>query len=797
MRRLAFVLIGLISAGGLRLGAETHTSRLPGLREPATVRRDGRGIPYIEAASETDLMMAQGYVTANDRLWQMDLLRRSSRGELAEIFGKLALEEDKRHRRLGFGRVAEAQVLACNPEFRAALEAYARGVNLYIDSLDEKTLPVEFRILKYRPTPWGPGDSLAIGCLMSESLSTSWRNDIARTSMPEIPAGKLKELMPERSPLDVIVVGSDTRAPSARPRGGRRQAFDSKIHSLLDADAEIERRTLERAGLYAEGLAASNNWVVDGRHSVTGKPLLANDPHLSPTAPSIWHLVHLGAPGFRAAGVTFPGVPGVVLGHNERIAWGATNLGPDVQDLYREQFDPQNPRRYRTPSGWKDAGIRTELIRVRKSPLEPATETVELEVTITRHGPVIFERGEGAAAERYALNWTALSASGDIATTFFRLDRARNWKEFCDALRGYPGPTQNFVYADVDGHIGYYGAGWIPIRRSGDGSTPYDGSTDDGEWTGFIPFEKLPHVLDPPSGIIATANSRVVGLDYPYHLTHDWAEPYRARRIFDLLNARPKLSVDDMRDIHSDVFSISGASFAKELAAAARAETTAPAGDPPGWKELPSLLAAWDGRMSGDSRAALVVAETRSAFRLRILSGAMGGERAREFRWGSGTFVDRVVSEKPKEWLPAGVDSYATLLRESWRDARTSLEKRLGPDDSKWVWGTANAPRWWRHPLADAPLIGGQFRVPAFQADGNGGGLATVNVGPAVSMRLIADTADWDNSRQHLAPGNSGDPANPHWKDQLEIWRRVTPVKLPFSAPEVRGAAQSTLTLTP
>ena len=260
--------------------------------------------------------------------------------------------------------------------------------------------------------------------------------------------------------------------------------------------------------------------------------------------------------------MTAPGLPGIVIGHNDRIAWGFTNVGPDVQDLYIEKFDPANPRRYMTPQGWRDAEVRHEEIKVRKGFGSSDTDITPLDVTITRHGPIIIEKD----AKRYALRWTALDPKANNADSTYLVAHARNWKEFTQALRSFTAPTQNIVYADVDGHIGYYAAGVIPIRKSGDGSVPYDGANDDGEWTGWMPFDKLPHVYDPPSGIIVTANQRIVGTDYPYFLTHSWAQPYRARRILDLLNQKPKLTTDDLRKIQGDVYSIGLASFARDSA---------------------------------------------------------------------------------------------------------------------------------------------------------------------------------------------------------------------------------------
>lgn len=811
---LAVVALGLCAASARQsfaappaadVAATNGTLKLPGLGAPVTVRRDERGVPYIEAASEADLYFAQGYATASDRLWQMDVLRRAARGELAEIFGRVVLEEDKKHRRYGFAGLAEKQIASLAPPLRAALEAYARGVSAFIASRDEQTLPVEFRILKYRPRAWTAADCAMVGALLAEDLSTTYRTDLMRAMLSDLPPEKRAAILPEFSPLDVPVVGSDrvkSRPATQSASAGRVVQVSQDWLSVLSADAATEEASLARVGLHAEGRAASNNWVVSGKRTASGKPLLANDPHLAPTAPSIWYLVHLSAPGLRVAGVTLPGAPGVIIGHNERIAWGMTNLGPDVQDLYRETFDPANPRRYKTPSGWREAEVRREEIKVRKSPTDAATELVTLDVIVTRHGPVILEKGD----ERYALRWTMLDPQAFSFPTVHHINRARNWDDFRAALKSYPGPTQNFVYADVDGHIGYYGAGNIPIRKSGDGSVPYDGTTDAGEWTRFIPFDKLPHVYDPPSGMIVTANQRVVGRDYPYFLTREWSEPYRAYRIKELLGGGPfdrfgppmrsgqNLTLDDFRAIQGDVYSRPLSKFARE--AVKTSLPLAKSTNDSQWLKSLDLLMDWDGRAAGESAGAVMAAEMREAFRLRLLSAALGADRAKEIRWFNlGTFLDRVITEQPREWLPPEFKGYAEFLRACHADARENLTKRLGADDSQWTYANPASRRsWWKHPLADAPFVGGMFRVPFFATGGNG---TTPNVAAFVSMRLIADPSDWDKTQHGFALGQSGDPKSPHYKDQLDDWRNVTPRAFPFSQGAVERAAKQTWIFTP
>ncbi len=770
--------------------------RLAGLSQPVMVRRDERGIPYIEAANEADLYFAQGYVTASDRLWQMELLRRTARGELAEIFGAgpqdFALESDKQHRRYGFAQLAEKQEATLPPKLRAALDAYARGVNAYAASLTDKQLPPEFQILQLKPRPWRPADSLAIGKLFDETLSTSWPLDLTRAAFADLPQGVREQLFPETSPLDVLLVGSDGPAknkkaslPPTAPVGA------DTLQAVLGEEA-VRRAALGRVGLYALDCAASNNWVVSGKHTVTGKPLLANDPHLNASAPSVWYMTHLTTPDNRVAGVSVAGLPGIAIGHNEQIAWGVTSLEPDVQDLYVEKFDPANPRRYMTPSGWREAEVRREEIKVRKSPVSTETETVPFEVTVTRHGPVIVER-EG---KRYALAWAALDPQATLAESFYLVNYARDFDGLRAAYRNYGGPAFNLVYADARGHIGYQAIGRFPVRKTGTGTLPYDGSTDEGEWTGFVPFDAMPKVYDPPSGVIVTANSRITGADFPHKLTVMPLAAYRARRIQDLLESRPKHSIQDFLDIQGDTYSISGALFAREVAEVAREDTSAEVKDEK-WQAAVRLLSEWDAKVEPGSRAALLASHMRDAFRRRVVVGVAGAERARRYRYSnSDTLVDRLLEERPREWLPKEFKTYAELLRASLAEAREELTKEYGADETQWTWGREAVVRF-PHPLAGAPLVGQMFTIEPFPERGGLARLVTVNRGSAVSMRLVADTSDWDKTRQGIALGVSGLPSSPHWKDQLDDWRNVTPRAFPFTKAAIATATKETLVLEP
>jgi penicillin amidase len=758
----------------------SYAQNLPvaGLKEAVTVRRDGRGIPYIEAKNDADLYFAQGFQTAQDRLWQMDLLRRFARGQVSEILGKAALEQDKRWRKYGFGTIVEETYKNFTPEYRAILDNYARGVNAYIATLDAKTLPAEFQILQYKPTEWLPTDSMIIGAILSEGLSSSWTADVTRAAFMDLPAEKYKQLFIEKTPFDVLVVGKDNDASQSSESTVKRPVIDDSLLNAAFRDEELRKTSLEQVGFYHEFNAASNNWVVSGKRTLDGKPILANDPHLDASAPSIWHMINLSTADMRVSGVTFPGVPGVVLGHNENIAWGATNLAPDVQDLYLETFNDKN--QYKTPNGWVDAKTHKEEIKVRKG-FTAETETVSIDVTETNNGVIFIEDG----AKRYALKWTARDPKNDTFNAFLKLNRAKNWDDFKAALKTYGGATQNFVYADVQGNIGYYGAGAIPVRRKGDGFVPYDGATNDGDWISSIPFEELPNTYNPPDGIIVTANQRVVGDSYKYFLNHQWSAPYRARRIYQRLEANRKLTIADMSDIQRDVFNISFSNFAREIikSEAASAETL-------------QILKGWDGQMKADSQAALLVSEIRAAFLNKILTANVGKERAGKYRWSmNASFVDWLASDKPANWLPKEYADYKTLLIAADTEARASITKKYGADTAKWTWGgmdTFTFP----HPIGQAniPFVSGQFQIEPFARYGSG---LSPNVGVAVSMRHVTSPGNWDATRQGIGLGESGNPSSAHWKDQLEFWKSGSTQVFPFSKQAVEKSATDVIVMTP
>ena len=759
------------------------------LIDSVTIRRDDRGIPYIDAANEEDLFFAQGYATASDRLWQMDFLRRTARGELAEILGPRALEIDKLHRIYGFRDIAEKLLENASTQTLKVLEAYARGVNFFIEECEAVSLPVEFRILGYQPRDWTAVDSLALGKLFAEKLSFTADVDLLRALMSDLPDETLDDLLPETSPLDVVPEGQRKGDTEAQANRQRRQFSHSELAALTQV---LHAMRQARAATGGDGQVGSNSWVISGEFSTSGSPMLASDPHLPATSPSIWHITHLSTKEFRVCGVSVPGVPGVMIGHNEWIAWGITNLCPDVQDLYIERFDANNSSTYQTPAGLRNAELRVEEITVRRPSSATGRETVHLEVKTTRHGPVIFENGPTAMS----LRWTALDTDIIDLDAFLAINRAQNWNEFVAALSNYGGPPQNFTYADTAGHIGFYSAGRIPVRRTGDGSVPYDGTTDDGEWIGLVPFEELAHAFDPPNGFVVMANQRMVSRDYAYHLTHNWRVPYRAHRIKTLLEeqikAKQKLSVDDFLSIQGDRYSYPDALFASEVAELA----TPLISSSKEWSQISKSFKEWDGFSSAESTVMPLASEMRRVFRQYILTGKLGVDRAPLYEWrNEATFIDRLITERPSHWLPEGFESYEALLLECYREAVNTLAKLLGPKPKHWTWGRL-APVRFPHPLEKLGPGGTAFALSTLPQN-TGGSMPTVNAGSRVSMRFIVDLSDWDLTRLCLPLGESGDPSSAHRDDQMDEWYEVTPRLIPFNEPSIASATRSVLVMNP
>jgi penicillin amidase len=776
-------IVGLLASATAWLYWRTHIClpqldgavQVPGLKARVEILRDPRGVPHVRAQSLEDVFVAQGYVTAQDRLWQMDLSRRLAYGELAEIFGQRALKLDIENRTLGFRQTSERAAEDLDAGSRRMLEAYARGVNAFIAAHQDR-LPIEFLLLRYRPRPWQERDSFAVALNMAKTLNTSWDDELMRQLVcAKVGQELCVDLFPDHSSLDRPVAESFPSPPSS-PRRGQPAARRgiAELDPFLEAFTPTSEEPTVELG--------SNNWVVDGRHTRSGKPLLANDPHLGHGVPSVWYMIHLKAPGLNVSGVSLPGLPAVVIGHNQHIAWGVTNTGPDVQDLYVESLDSHNPKKYLHNGQWIEATIREEIVKIRSG------HNYTFPVKTTRHGPVVAHEGN----RDLALRWTALEPGG-LRLPFLKINRAQNWKEFTTALRDYAGPMQNFVYADVEGNIGFYAAGWVPIRKQGDGSIPSAGATDDHEWLGYIPFESLPHAYNPASGIIATANGRIVPDGYPYFITHKWASPYRTARIYELLEAGSQLTVADMLRIQTDIRPLDDVWLARQVLAAA-AKCPVQGADA---QYALSVLAAWDGEARVESVAPLVCQLTRRAFGERVLKPKLGNHLA-SYRWPMGSvFLENVLANRWSRWLPPGDPNFdVTLIRSLEQGVSRIPQLVRTKDHTKWRWGDA-IPLTFQHPLGGLRILGRWLNVGPFPQAGTGSTVKQTAPSHGVSMRMVVDFANLDNSVQNITLGESGQVFSPHYRDQFEAWYNGRSFPMLFTEEAVEKGAIHRLLLLP
>jgi penicillin G amidase len=782
---MALVLLALLVVGGATAWLYRRTRaafpeldgnlQFPGLQSRVEVLRDEHGVPHLRAQSLEDLAFAQGFVTAQDRLFQMDLSRRLAMGQLSEILGETVLRYDIENRTLGFPQACERAAAELDPDSRKLLDAYTAGVNAFITSHSGR-LPVEFLLLRYTPRPWRPADSFGVAINMAKSLNTSWPEDLSREAIrakvsPELYA----DLYPDHSDLDHPVAETVSAKSAPQPR--------SQTKGPGDVPQSLTLAALLAPTAYSDPGVGSNNWVVSGAHTQSGKPLLANDPHLSHSIPSVWYMIHLKAPGLDVSGVSLPGLPLVIIGHNQRIAWGMTNTAPDVQDLYAESFNFREANKYLHNGEWVDADVREETIKVH------GAGDYHLTVKTTRHGPVISHDGD----RDLALRWTAIEPHA-LRFPFLEIDRAGNWQEFTQALRNFTGPTQNFVYADVDGNIGYYAAGWIPIRAEGDGSIPVQGSTDDYDWTGFIPFEELPQSYNPASGLIATANGRIVPDDYPYFITRRWAEPFRTARIYQLLEAKNGLTVSDMLRVQSDILSLEDQWLAGELVNAAKAHP--PASDDA--KYAMSLLEKWDGEARADSGAALVCEVTRRELLDRILRPKLGDETL-AYDWSLSTvFLQNVLRNNWTRWLPTGDGDFNATLIKSLEKGVAEIPSLVGSRDHKaWQWGQTIPLTFHNHLSGPFPFLRKWLDVGPVPQSGAKETVkqTTPTLGP--SMRMVVDFSDFEMSVQNITLGESGQAMSPYYKDQFDDWYHGRSFPMLFSDRAVEQGTRHKLVLEP
>jgi len=775
--------------------------RLAGLRDRVIVVRDRNAVPHIQAANALDAYYALGYVHAQDRLWQMQMSKRIVAGRLAEILGPSALDTDRFLRTLGVRRNAEAILAQMPPEPRAVLQAYADGVNAFIDTR-KSALPPEFLILGTRPEHWEPADTLGWQTMMAWDLGGNWTQEVLRMGLAQqLPTARIAEIL----------------APYPGDRPLRTMDYASFYRQLAPVATAMARVVQQAPSGYVEGMG-SNNWVVSGGHTRSGKPLLANDPHLGLQAPALWYFAHLQAPGLELTGATLPGAPLVVLGHNKRIAWGFTNTAPDVQDLYIERIDPANPGRYQTPDGWAEFATRTETIHVKGEP------DVTLTVRSTRHGPVMSDVAEpiSAAAKplgaQYvvAFQWTALRADDRTFEAGLKMGQASDWKSFLAALRDFHSPQQNIVYADVDGNIGYIAPGRVPLRRADNdlmGLAPAPGWDARYDWQGFIPFEQLPQRFNPPEGMIVTANQKVVADDYPYFITSEWTVPYRYQRIRSLLEAEPHHTPDSFAAIQKDVVSLAVRDALPLLLAAPLASD---ASRPPRERAMFDALRKWDGTMAADRAEPLVVTAWLRELSRLLFEDKMGESQFNRL-WEQRNVQLPMLNamRDPKGMGAFWCDNSRTTAHEScadtiglaWQRAIADLDQRYGDDPGKWRWGKAHTARSEHKPFGKVPYLASLFnvRVPT------GGDTYTVDVGRhnlrderapfesthAASLRAIYDLADLPESRFMTSTGQSGNALSPHYRDWTGKWADVQFITIGAHRRNPGGDSFDTLVMRP
>ena len=815
LRSLFWVFAILVIAGGAviwwfvyrPLPQLSGTIGVPGLQKQVLVERDRWGVPHIRANSLEDLAEAQGFVMAQDRLWQMDLLRRVARGQLSEILGPATLDIDKQFRTFGFGRAAERDISQMEPASRAVMEAYARGVNRFIEQ-HRSQLPLEFSLLKYKPQPWQASDSLVIAGYMYQTLTDTWEEELDRSKVTErVGWERARELFSPDAAMDHFVVGD----PNVADDGSQRSRADPDDED--DDDDDMEPDTVLKAGGLGSGDAAtpetfpdltsalahsirgfledtrgeirhglgSNNWVVSGDHTATRKPLLANDTHLELSIPPIWYEIHLTAPGWNVKGFTLPGAPLVVIGHNDKIAWGFTNNGADVEDLYVEKFNPAAPDEYRVKNAWIKAQVFDEVIHVKGQADE------HLHLVVTRHGPVVRREGDKA----YALRWTATEPGG-LGNTYTWLGKAQNWEEFRSIMKHVWGPGQNTVYADVEGNIGYVMAARVPIRKKGHGEVPVPGDVDDYEWTGYIPFDQLPQALNPDSGLIVTANARVTGPNYKPYLTDHWEEPYRTARIYDLLHDKHDLRPTDMLKVQADTYSYPHVFLADQLLAAAK--ISQPKDERT--KKLLNGLKDWNGIADADSAEVSFLAATRRTALALILEPYLG-EQTNLYQWRSTAFLQKILTDRPDKWLPKAFKNYDDLLMAAADRAVAKLaEESKSSRIADWPWRRFNSLDM-LHPIGREGLLKKLLSIADKPQSGTGYSVraATKHHGPA--MRFVANLGNWDESILLIPAGQSGQPGSSHYSDQFSYWYEGKPIFQPFSDGAEANARKHTLTLIP
>lgn len=734
---------------------------LAGLHHPVDIHRDAYGVPVIQAADEHDLMFAVGFVHAQDRLWQMDLSRRVGQGRLSEIFGDLTLPFDRMFRIVGLRKAAEEIERSINGESRARLAAYADGVNALIGS-QEGRLPVEFDMLDYRPDPWEPVHSILISRLMAWDLNLSWWTDLTFGAIAErVGLEKTIDIFPPNPPgVEPLVPSSEWKTYAGLGTGFLKTA-------------QAFRRFQGAPGT----LGGSNAWVVGPSKSASGKVILANDTHLQLQSPSRFYEVHLRAPGYDVGGFSLPGIPGVVVGRNARIAWGLTNVMADDADFYVERIDSTDTTRYLSGGTWKHLTIREEEIQVK------GDTAVTVVIRSTHHGPIVTDirtvLKKSALPFVASMRWTGLDVSDQI-DAFNRINRAGNWQEFTEGVRRFSGPGQNFVYGDIDGNIGYWCGVSLPIRGKQNSTLPLPGWDPTVEWKGFVPFEQLPHLFNPPEGYIATANNRIVDESYPYHISNLWEPPSRIVRLREVLGSRSGITVEDCQRLQNDRVS----PYAREIVPFILGAFKDSSLEMPGDEMVFEYLRNWDFTFNAEDIATSIYQQ----FFVRLLKNTYEDEMGEDLLHDFVILVNipirvtsRLLLEGTSSWFDdlrtEHIETRDDIIRRSLREAVADLRGRFGPEMKTWRWGEMHTVTL-THPFGLRKPLDKVFNIGPFPYGGGSTSLVSgeysfnkpFDVTVGASLRQIVDFARPGETWRVLPSGQSGQVLNRHYDDQTYLW---------------------------
>lgn len=797
-------------AGCAAPGGKKATLDMPGLTQPVEILRDKYGVSHIYAQNQHDLFFAQGFSAARDRMWQLDLWRRQGEGKMAEQFGPRFIEQDRAARLFLYRGDLQAEFSSYHPEGQAILTAFADGINAYVDwvKANPEHMPPEFTLTGTEPGYWSPQTSLIRIYGLTRNLASEVK--LAR-QVAALGLNTVQDLNVYEPPLALqmpagLNVNDITEAVLADYNLARKgQAFaaaDFPRSPLAEAErAELARRlSADRVALLdaePDAMAVryeSNNWVIAGQRTATGRPILAGDPHRSIAMPSLRYMVHLNAPGWNVIGAGEPALPGVSMGHNDRIAFGLTIFSfADEEDLYVYDTNPANPDQYRYRGGWETMRTVDETIPVRGQP------AAVRQLKFTRHGPVIHT--DPARNKAYALRAAYLEFPGTAAyLASLRLNQAQNWQEFVAGMEKHYTPSENMVYADVDGNIGWFGGSIAPLRNRPDwsGLLPVPGHGDF-EWNGFLPTSSLPKAFNPPEGYIATANEYNLPYDYPYKdmAARTWSEPYRAQRIREVLADRSGLDLEASQQLQYDNLSIP----ARTLAGYAKGLNSA---DPLVGEAL-RLLQDWDYRAEIDSEAATVyefwlpeVVKRVSDLYVPPQGRAVFGDLSTRKALDKLATPDAAFGPRPDQGRDA-------LLLAALADGMRKLTATLGTDSKQWEWGRLHHIQF-EHSLA--PLLpaatASAYGTPRYPVSGDNDTVHRATFRKSdfrqisgASYRQVIDVGAWDNSRMQNTPGQSADPRSPHYRDLLEGWATGKYIPMAFSREKVESERSDTLVLQP